>query len=76
MVSKEVKQAIEMLKKADYEYIKEVLKREKSQLDYDSECDRWLIGNKYAVDFFYKNENTHLNPKNLESFIETIISFR
>lgn len=73
MVSKEVKQAIETLKKADYEYIKEVLQREKNQLDYDSEYDGWSIGNEYAVDFFYKNENTYLNPKELESFIETII---
>lgn len=73
MVSKEVEKAIETLKKADYEYIKEVLKKEKNQLDYDSEYDGWLIGNEYAVDFFYKNENTYLNPKELESFIETTI---
>lgn len=72
-VSKEIEQTIETLKKADYEYIKEVLKREKNQLDYDSEYDGWLIGNEYAVDFFYKNEDTYLNPKELKSFIETII---
>ena len=36
-------------------------------MDYDSEYDGWLIGNEYAVDFFYKNENTYLNPKKLES---------
>ncbi len=73
MVSKEVEQAIETLKKADYEYIKKVLKKEKSQLDYNSEYDGWLIGNEYIVDFFYKNENTYLNPKELKSFIENII---
>lgn len=73
MVSKEIEKAFEILKQADYKYIKEVLKREKNQLDYNSEYDGWLIGNKYAVDFFYNNENTYLNPKELESFIDTII---
>lgn len=73
MVSKEVKQAIEILRKADYEYIEKVLQREKNQLEYDSVYGGWLIRDEYAVDFFYKNENTYLNPKELESLIETII---
>ena len=73
MVSKEIKKAIETLKKADYKYIEKVLKREKSKISYDFDYCGWTIQGEYGVDFLYENESTYLNPKELESAIDEII---
>lgn len=73
MLDKEVEKAIKTLKKTDYEYIKKVLKREQNKLIYDLDFEGWFIGDKDVRDFFYTEENTYLNPKELEGFINEII---
>ena len=73
MVSKEVEQAFKVLKEFDREYIRKILKREKNSLEYDSEYEGWTRDGEYLVDYLFKNENTYLNPKELESTIDELM---
>lgn len=73
MVSKEIEQAINILKESDKEYIRKVLKREKNSLEYDSEYEGWTRNGEYLVNYLFKHENTYLNPKELESTIDELM---
>lgn len=73
MVSKEVEQAFQVLKAEDKKYIEKILKREKSLLEYDSEYEGWTRDGEYLVNYLFKNENTYLNPKELESTIDELM---
>ena len=72
-MNEKVNQAIEILKQADYKYIKNVLKNNKHQLFYDTDFGEWTIEDKNIIDYFFEEENTYLNPKELKGFIEEII---
>lgn len=73
MVSKEIEQAIKVLKESDKEYIRKVLEREKNSLEYDSEYGGWTRDGKYLVNYLFNHENTYLNPKELESTIDELM---
>lgn len=72
-MKKEINQAIKILKEADRDYIKSVLEREKENIIYDFDYQGYCVNDEYVIDYFFKNENTYLNPKELESMIEEII---
>lgn len=61
------------VEKKDIEYLRKVLDREKDKIVNDSDYGGWCIGTEYAVDYLYNNENTILNPKELEGWIDEII---
>ena len=73
MVSKEIEQAIKVLKESDREYIRKVLEREKNSLEYDSEYQGWVRNGEYLVNYLFNHENTYLNPKELESTIDELM---
>ena len=72
-MDKKVEQAIEILKQEDKKYIKNVLMKELYRLEYDWEYEGWVVGDEPASDFIYRNENTLLNPKELEGVIDEVI---
>lgn len=57
----------------DIKYIENVLIREKDRLEYDDWFGGWCIGETPFIDFLYEEENTILNPKELEGYAEEII---
>ena len=73
MIAKETKEAIEVLKKADYEYILKILINNQGVLRYDTDSYCWFILDTNIMDYLYEEHNTYLNPKELEGFIEDII---
>lgn len=73
MMKKEIKQAIDILKREDKKYIKKILKEQRNEITYDCEYQGWCIGDKYTPNYFFNCENTYLNPKELESVIDEVI---
>lgn len=69
MKAKTIGQAL----KQDIEYIREVIIREMDKLEYDVYFGGWCIGETPLRDWFYEEENTLFNPKELEGYMEQII---
>lgn len=57
----------------DIEYMRNVIYTLKNNLEYDEFFGGWSIGETPLVEYFYENENTILNPKELEGYMEEII---
>lgn len=57
----------------DIKYIKEVINKLKDNLEYDEWFGGWCIGEQSLVEYFFEEENTILNPKELEGYMEEII---
>ena len=72
-MDKKVEEAIEVLRQEDKKYIKKVLIPELWRITYDFDYMGWFVGEEPVRDFIYKNENTLLNPKELEGAIDEII---
>ena len=69
MKAKTIGQAL----KQDIEYMREVIVREMDKLEYDEYFGGWCIGETPLRDWFYEEENTLFNPKELEGYMEQII---
>lgn len=61
------------VEKQDVEYIRKVINKLKDDLEYDEWFGGWCLGEQALVDYFYEEENTILNPKELEGYMEEII---
>ena len=57
----------------DIKRIKIILRFYKDKLNYDEEYMGWCIGSERIVDFLYENNETVINPKELEGFIDEFI---
>jgi len=57
----------------DIEYIRNVIMQLAHRLEYDEWFGGWCLGEEPLVDYFYNNETTYLNPKELEGYMEEII---
>lgn len=57
----------------DIQYIENVLQKIKDRLEYDEWFGGWCIGEESLIDYFYNEETTYLNPKELEGEMEDII---
>lgn len=58
----------------DIEYIRGVLNKLKDDLSFDEDYYGWLLGGeKPLTEYFFEEENTILNPKELEGYMEDII---
>ena len=63
----------EEIKQNDVDYIRDVLVNLKDKLEYDEYFGGWCIGEVPLRDYIYEEENTILNPKELECEMEIII---
>lgn len=62
------------VKQMDIEYLKKVLSRIKYDLEWNSDYAGWTYkSEKTIVDYIYEEENTILNPKELEGEIDKLI---
>ena len=61
------------VREKDIEYIKNVIMQLAHRLEYDEWFGGWCLGEEPLVDYFYNNETTYLNPKELEGYMEEII---
>ena len=63
----------EELLELDIKYIKKVLEENKNDITYDTFFGGWCFGEEPIRDYLYYNEDTYLNPKELEGYIDEII---
>lgn len=61
------------VREKDIEYIRNVIIQLAHRLEYDEWFGGWCLGEEPLVDYFYNNETTYLNPKELEGYMEEII---
>lgn len=61
------------IRNKDIEYIRSVIMQLAHRLEYDEWFGGWCLGEEPLVDYFYNNETTYLNPKELEGYMEEII---
>ena len=61
------------IRNKDIEYIRSVIIQLAHRLEYDEWFGGWCLGEEPLVDYFYNNETTYLNPKELEGYMEEII---
>ena len=61
------------VREKEIEYIKNVIMQLAHRLEYDEWFGGWCLGEEPLVDYFYNNETTYLNPKELEGYMEEII---
>ena len=57
----------------DIIYIRNVIYELKNKITYDEYFGGWCIGETPLRDYIYEEENTILNPKELEGYMEEII---
>lgn len=61
------------VQKQDIQYLKEIIQREWDKIEYDEYFGGYCIGETPLRDYIYEEENTILNPKELEGYMEDII---
>lgn len=61
------------VREQDVEYLRNVIKKIADKIEYDEYFGGWSIGETPLRDYIYEEENTILNPKELEGFMEEII---
>ena len=59
----------------DIAYMRAVIYDLKDKITYDEYFGGWCIGETPLRDYFYEEENTILNPKELEGYMEDIIQY-
>ena len=57
----------------DIKYIRNVLKTLAENIEYDEFFGGWCIGDQPLREYFFEEEDTYLNPKELEGYMEEII---
>ena len=72
-MDKEIRKAINILRAKDEESIRELLIKEKNNLEYDMDYCGWFINCTDARTYIFDENITLLNPKDLESTIDAII---
>lgn len=73
MINNEIYYSLKVLQEADEKYLKDIIEREYDNMSYDISYQGWYRKNIPMVQYLFENENTYLNPKELESTIDKIM---
>ena len=73
MINNEIYYSLKVLQEADEKYLKDIIEREYDNMCYNISYQGWYRKDIPMVQYLFENENTYLNPKELESTIDKIM---